>query len=151
MFFKIVQVYLHFVICRVYKGHLKNKWVITTFQKHLKSSKFVWVSPVFSSCKMYTLFVEIQRYLEIPRIHFCETSHSKRQAPKVSVVKAFPKKMLIRAEIQFELNLLWCCCQVIFIANEQPREDVRLQGSSLIELCAIVPGAEKISNRCNID
>lgn len=29
------------------------------------------------------------------------------------------------------------------IANEQPRKDVRLRGSSLIELCAIVPGAEK--------
>ena len=48
---------------------------------------------------VHTLFVEIQRYLEIPRIQFCETSHSGRQAPKVSVVKAFPKKMLIWAEI----------------------------------------------------
>ena len=38
-----------------------------------------------------------------------------------------------------------------FIANEQPREDVRLRGGSLIEPCAIVPGAERISNRCNIE
>ena len=37
------------------------------------------------------------------------------------------------------------------IANEQPREDARLRGGSLIELCRIVPGAEKISNRCNIE
>ena len=33
------------------------------------------------------------------------------------------------------------------IANEQPCEDTMLRGSSLIELCAIVPGAEKILNR----
>ena len=32
------------------------------------------------------------------------------------------------------------------IANEQPHEDVRLRGGSLIELGRIVPGAEKISN-----
>ena len=38
------------------------------------------------------LFVEIQRYLEIPRIDFCETSHSRRQAPKVSVVKSISKE-----------------------------------------------------------
>ena len=36
------------------------------------------------------------------------------------------------------------------IANDQPREDARLRGGNLIELCAIVPGAAKISNRCNI-
>ena len=41
---------------------------------------------------MYTLFVEIQRYLEIPGIDFCETSHSRRQAPKVSVVKSISKE-----------------------------------------------------------
>ena len=39
----------------------------------------------------------------------------------------------------------------LLIANEQPREDARLRGGSLIEPCAIVPGAEKISNRCNIE
>ena len=39
----------------------------------------------------------------------------------------------------------------VVIANEQPRGDARLRGRSLIELCAIVPGAEKILNRCNIE
>ena len=34
---------------------------------------------------MYTFFVEIQRYLEIPVTDFCETSHNRRQAPKVYV------------------------------------------------------------------
>ena len=34
------------------------------------------------------------------------------------------------------------------IAKEQPCEDARLWGGSLIEPCTIVPGAEKISNRC---
>ena len=31
------------------------------------------------------LFVEIQRFLKIPLIDFCETSHNRRQAPKESV------------------------------------------------------------------
>ena len=45
-----------------------------------------------------------------------------------------------------------CKAYTKFIANEQPREDARLRGdSSLTEPCAIVPGAEKISNRCNIE
>ena len=32
----------------------------------------------------------------------------------------------------------------LLIANEQPHVLVRLQGGSLIEPCAIVPGTEKI-------
>ena len=43
--------------------------------------------------------------------------------------------------IQFKCSL---------IANEQPLEDARLRGSSLIEPSVIVPGTEKITNRCNI-
>ena len=35
-------------------------------------------------------------------------------------------------------------------ANERPREDARLRGGTVIEPCAIVPGAKKISNGCNI-
>ena len=38
----------------------------------------------------------------------------------------------------------------VIIANEQPREDARLRGGSQIEPYAIVPGVEKISNRCSI-
>ena len=37
-----------------------------------------------------------------------------------------------------------------FIANEQPLEDARLRGGSLIEPSVVVPGAENISNGCNI-
>ena len=37
------------------------------------------------------------------------------------------------------------------IAKEQPCEDARLRVGSLIEPCAIVPGAEKILNLCNIE
>ena len=48
-----------------------------------------------------------------------------------------------------------CACLCLFvyviIANKQPREDARLRGGIIIEPCAIVPGAEKISNRCNIE
>ena len=32
--------------------------------------------PVFSSCLIYTVPLEIRRYLEIPLVEFCETSHS---------------------------------------------------------------------------
>ena len=39
----------------------------------------------------------------------------------------------------------------MIIANEQPREDARLRGGSLIEPYAVVPGAQKLSNRCNIE
>ena len=38
---------------------------------------------------------------------------------------------------------------LMFIAKEQPLEDTRLWGGSLIQPCTIVPGAEKISNWCN--
>ena len=46
-----------------------------------------------------------------------------------------------------------CLCLLVYvlIANEQPREDARLRGTILIEPCEIVPGAEKISNRRNIE
>ena len=40
--------------------------------------------------------------------------------------------------------------QYLLIANKQPRKDARLQGGSPIKMCVIVPGAEKILNRCNI-
>ena len=36
------------------------------------------------------------------------------------------------------------------IAKEQSCEDARLRVGSLIELCAIVTGAEKVLNLCNI-
>ena len=32
--------------------------------------------PVFSSCLIYIVPLEIRRYLEIPLVEFCETSHS---------------------------------------------------------------------------
>ena len=57
------------------------------------------------------------------------------------------QQQLPRRSMQAEIYLPKC----IFIAKEQPREDARLRVGSLIELCAIVPGAEKISNRCNIE
>ena len=41
------------------------------------------LSPVFSSRIFYTLFVEFQKYLEIPGTDFGDTSHNRRQAPKV--------------------------------------------------------------------
>ena len=49
------------------------------------------------------------------------------------------------------LSLAYFFCIIrLLIANKQPHEDARLRGGSLIETCAIVPGAEKILDRCNI-
>ena len=39
----------------------------------------------------------------------------------------------------------------VVIAKEQPREEARVRGGSLIEPCAIVPGAEKVLNGCSIE
>ena len=58
---------------------------LKTFRKHPKVAKLAASSSAFSSCIIYTLFVEIQRYLEIPLIDFCETVHNRGQAPKVCV------------------------------------------------------------------
>ena len=41
MFFEIVQVYMCLAGWRVYEGLLQNELVIKTFQKHLKTSRFV--------------------------------------------------------------------------------------------------------------
>ena len=56
---------------------------IKTFRKHAKRSKFVCIKFDPQFMHNLCLFVEIQRYLEIPPIDFCETWHYKRQAPKV--------------------------------------------------------------------
>ena len=88
-FFEIAPVYSRLAGCRVYKGHLQNEWVIKTFRKPPKGGKFVCIRSclqfMYKACIIYTLLVEIPRYLEIPRIDFCETSHNRRQAPKVYV------------------------------------------------------------------
>ena len=41
VFFEIAQVFLRLGGCRVYKGHSQNEWVIKTFPKPPKDSKFV--------------------------------------------------------------------------------------------------------------
>ena len=84
--FKVAQVYLRSTSSRVYNGHLQNEWVIKPFRKHPQSSKFVFTSPVFSAGIIYTLFIEIPRYPEIPRIEICETSHSRRHLSKGYIV-----------------------------------------------------------------
>ena len=71
--------------CRVYKGHLQHEWVIKTCRKRPKSSKFVYIKSSHQFMHNLYLFVEIQRYLEISVIDFCETLHTRRQAPKVYV------------------------------------------------------------------
>ena len=83
----MAQVYLLLAGCRVYKGHLQNEWVIKTVREPPKENLSA-LNPALNPAlfmHIYILFVEIQRYLEIPLIDFCETSHIKRQAPKVYV------------------------------------------------------------------
>ena len=72
-FFEIAQVYLRFADHRA-QSYLQNERATKPFRKHPKRSKFV--------CIKSSLFVEIPRYLEIPLIDFCETSHSRRQSSK---------------------------------------------------------------------
>ena len=65
------------------------------------------LSPAFSSCIIHTHFVEIQSYLEILLIDFCETLHvTEDKHPKFTQRKAFPKKMPIRAEIRFRAKTI---------------------------------------------
>ena len=82
---EIAQVYLRLVGCRMHKGHVQNEWVIKTFRKHPKGSKFVCTKSSLHFIHNLYLLLEIQRYLESPRIDFCETSYNRRQAPKVYV------------------------------------------------------------------
>ena len=82
---EIGQVYLRLVGCRMHKGHVQNEWVIKTFRKHPKGSKFVCTKSSLHFIHNLYLLVEIQRYLESPRIDFCETSYNRRQAPEVYV------------------------------------------------------------------
>ena len=82
---EIAQVYLRLVGCRMHKGHVQNEWVIKTFRKHPKGSKFVCTKSSLHFIHNLYLLVEIQRYLESPRIDFCETPYNRIQAPKVYV------------------------------------------------------------------
>ena len=90
--FEISQGYLRLARCRVSKGHLQNEWVIKLFGRIQNVANLSALSPAFSSCISYTLFVEIQRYLEFLFIDFCETLHNGRQAPKVYVVLSISKE-----------------------------------------------------------
>ena len=69
--------------CRVSKGDLQNEWLTKLFVNIQNVANLSALSPVFSSCIIFAHFGEIPRYLEIPPIDFCETSHNRRQAPKV--------------------------------------------------------------------
>ena len=82
---EIAQVYLRLVGCRMHKGHVQNEWVIKTFRKHPKGSKFVCTKSSLHFIHNLYLLVEIQRYLKSPRIDFCGTSYNRRQAPEVYV------------------------------------------------------------------
>ena len=71
-----------FAGCRVYKAYLQNERVWKLFGSIQKVANLSALRPAFSSCMIYTLFVENQRYLEIPLIDFCKTSLKRRQSPK---------------------------------------------------------------------
>ena len=151
-FFKIVQVYLHLAICRVYKGHLKNKWVIRTFQKHPKSSKFVCIKSCLQFMQNVYPFCRNSEISWNSSYRFLwNFTQQKTSTQSICSEKHFQRKCWYRLKFDLELNLLWCCCHTIFIANERPCEDSKLWGGNLIELCAIVPGPEKLLNRCNVD
>ena len=60
---------------RVYKGDLQNEWAMKPLWKHPKTSKFVCVKSSLNTCIIYTLSVKISRYLKIPLVDLCKTSH----------------------------------------------------------------------------
>ena len=139
-------------ICRVYKGHLKNNRVIRTFQKHPKSSKFVCIKSCLQFMQIVYPFCRNSEISWNSLYRFLwNFAQQKTSTQSICSEKHFQRKCWCRLKFDLELNLLWCCCHVIFIANEQPREGSKLWGGNLIEPCAIVPGAEKILNRCNVD
>ena len=76
-----------------------------------KSSKSV-LGPAFSSCMIYTPFVEIPRYLEIPLVDLCETSH-KQKTRRQSIGRVWGQKF------NLELRQLWWHCHVKFIPIAQ--------------------------------
>ena len=79
--------------CRVYNGHLQNQMSDKNFfVSTQKVANLSVSSPAFRSCVIYTLLVEIARYLEIPLIDFCETSHNSKQTPKVQVGLSISKE-----------------------------------------------------------
>ena len=61
----------------VVQGSILGPLLLITYMKVANLSA---LSPAFSSCIIYTHFVEIQRYLEIPPIDFCATSRYRRQS-----------------------------------------------------------------------
>ena len=65
---------------------------LARFAHQSSAIKVICKSPAFRSCIIYTLFVEIQRHLEIPHVDFCETSVNRRQAPKVYVAQSISKE-----------------------------------------------------------
>ena len=87
MFFKIAQVYLCLANGTVYKGHLQNKFMSDrklsgNIQKVANLS--ILLESSLQLMLIYTLSLEIPRYLGIRCIDFCETSQNGRQSPKVS-------------------------------------------------------------------
>ena len=106
-FFEIAQVFSRFAGWRVYKAHLQNERVIKTFRKHPKSSKFVYIKSSLQF--MHNLYP------------FCRKSKISRNSPyrflwnfrqqktitqSIRSVKAFPKKMPLRADIRFRAKTI---------------------------------------------
>ena len=63
--------------------------------------------PVFSACKIYNLFVEIPRYLEIPPVDFCKKfSQQKTRTESIRSVNHFQRKCLQGLKSDLERKLL---------------------------------------------
>ena len=57
--------------------------IVYSFQCKTNEDKFVCIKSSLQIMHNLYLLVEIQSYLKILLIEFCETSHNRRQAPKV--------------------------------------------------------------------
>ena len=113
-FFEISQGYLRLARWKVSKGHLQNEWVIKTFRKHPKCSKFVCIK---SSLQFMHKLYPFCRNSKISRISFhrflWNFTQRKTSTQSIRSVKHFQRKCLQGQKFDLELKLLWS--HVIFI------------------------------------
>ena len=112
--FEISQGYLRLARCRVSKGYLQNEWVIKTFRKNPKCSKFVCIK---SSLQFMHKLYPFCRNSKISRISFhrflWNFTQRKTSTQSIRSVKHFQRKCLQGQKFDLELKLLWS--HVIFI------------------------------------
>ena len=113
-------------------GHLQNEWVKKLLGNIPKVAHLSALSPVFSSCIIYVLFVEIPRYPEFLSQILVKLRTTEDKHPKYRYRQAFLKKMPIRAAIQFRANTIVTSLSRDFY-SDRPKNNIIIKFS----LCVI--------------